>query len=124
LRYLRKAGSTDPYELEQLAFSFGDKYIDVVLEIICLLNEGISQQEIIERKKFGFNGKFFDNSRENLNLRISYIVNPPSIEGGKIRCKKCGSKSTISRLVQLRSADEPASQLVTCRECNEKWRIG
>ena len=42
-----------------------------------------------------------------------------------IKCRKCGNQKNISILLrQLRSADEPMSQFITCNKCGFNWRVG
>jgi DNA-directed RNA polymerase subunit M/transcription elongation factor TFIIS len=42
-----------------------------------------------------------------------------------IKCRKCGNQQNISIILrQLRSADEPMSQFLTCGKCGFNWRVG
>lgn len=38
------------------------------------------------------------------------------------KCGKCGEKKTSITEVQIRSADEPMTQFITCIVCGHKWR--
>lgn len=40
------------------------------------------------------------------------------------RCSRCKNTACIYQEIQLRSADEPASLIVTCLTCDNTWRIG
>lgn len=59
------------------------------------------------------------------DARIKKTVNPPSVEEGDFVCrnKKCRSKKILFSQAQLRSADEPMTQLFRCAVCSEKWKI-
>jgi DNA-directed RNA polymerase subunit M/transcription elongation factor TFIIS len=37
-------------------------------------------------------------------------------------CKRCGESKTTITEVQIRSADEPMTQFITCLVCNNRWR--
>ena len=41
---------------------------------------------------------------------------------GILKCGKCKSKKTSYYQMQTRSADEPMTTFVTCRECGHKWK--
>ena len=43
--------------------------------------------------------------------------------GGHLICNKCGSDKNTSVEKQARSADEFPSTIVTCLQCNSKWRL-
>ena len=38
------------------------------------------------------------------------------------KCGKCGERKTTITEVQIRSADEPMTQFITCLVCKHKWR--
>lgn len=40
------------------------------------------------------------------------------------RCGRCKNTACIYQEIQLRSADEPASIIVTCLTCDNTWRLG
>ena len=52
--------------------------------------------------------------REELELEL---VNRPDV-----KCKKCGSNKIFCELKQLRSADEPMTELYKCLNCGYRWR--
>lgn len=42
---------------------------------------------------------------------------------GIFKCKKCGSKKTTYYQLQTRSADEPMTTYVTCKDCENRWKF-
>lgn len=42
---------------------------------------------------------------------------------GIFKCKKCGSKKTTYYQLQTRSADEPMTTYVTCKDCENHWKF-
>lgn len=59
---------------------------------------------------------------EKIELRA--LTEKPEVKEGVYTCKRCGSKKTIAREKQTRSADEPMTTKVTCQSCGLKWTIG
>jgi DNA-directed RNA polymerase subunit M/transcription elongation factor TFIIS len=58
--------------------------------------------------------------------RVNYIDLVSSLIEEKVegiyKCKKCGSWNTITKTIQTRRADEPATEFTTCKECGNKQR--
>ena len=44
-------------------------------------------------------------------------------EEGLFTCGKCKSKKTTYYQLQTRSADEPMTTFVTCKDCNKRWKF-
>lgn len=42
----------------------------------------------------------------------------------QFRCKRCKKRECVYQELQLRSADEPATIIITCISCSHTWRIG
>lgn len=42
----------------------------------------------------------------------------------QFRCQRCKKRECVYQEQQLRSADEPASIIVTCIACSNTWRVG
>jgi hypothetical protein len=55
-------------------------------------------------------------------LIISQI--PAEANVGMYVCKFCGSSDTTTKMVQIRSADEPMTLYITCNSCGRRSRIG
>jgi DNA-directed RNA polymerase subunit M/transcription elongation factor TFIIS len=41
---------------------------------------------------------------------------------GIFKCRKCGSRRTTYYSVQIRSQDEPATNFITCLNCENRWK--
>lgn len=42
----------------------------------------------------------------------------------QFRCSRCKKRECVHHELQLRSCDEPATQFITCLNCNNRWKIG
>lgn len=42
----------------------------------------------------------------------------------QFRCNRCKKRECVYQELQLRSADEPATIIVTCISCSHTWRVG
>ena len=42
----------------------------------------------------------------------------------QFKCKRCKSRECVYQELQLRSADEPATIIITCISCSHTWRVG
>ncbi|PNH12591.1 Transcription elongation factor A protein 3 [Tetrabaena socialis] len=42
----------------------------------------------------------------------------------QFRCKRCKKRECVYQEMQLRSADEPATIIITCISCSHSWRVG
>lgn len=78
----------------------------------------------IRTQKIGWSSCVFAEVRSELEAVISRASKPPEVAEGVFTCRKCGGKKTTSIGVQLRSADEPMTNFVTCANpaCRNRWR--
>jgi DNA-directed RNA polymerase subunit M/transcription elongation factor TFIIS len=56
-------------------------------------------------------------------IRMEQIKAQENDYEGLFKCKKCGSKKTDYYQLQVRSADEPMTTYVTCKECGQRWKF-
>jgi hypothetical protein len=49
------------------------------------------------------------------------IIDPKNLEDGFYDCNRCGQKKTTFESRQIRSADEPATNFITCHICRRTW---
>ncbi len=71
---------------------------------------------------------FPDRWKEVVELKVqrdeyAATVKPVSMTD-QFRCKRCKKRECVYQELQLRSADEPATIIVTCISCSHTWRIG
>jgi len=45
-----------------------------------------------------------------------------AVSEGIFKCRKCGSRKTTYYSVQIRSQDEPATNFITCLNCENRWK--
>ena len=66
--------------------------------------------------------------REVVDLKVQreeYATNvKPVAMTDQFRCKRCKKRECVYQEVQLRSADEPATIIITCVSCSHTWRVG
>ena len=43
-------------------------------------------------------------------------------ESGLFQCRKCKSRNTTYYSLQTRSADEPMTNFITCKNCGNRWK--
>ena len=65
-----------------------------------------------------------ENQRTNFEIEKDIFRNKPLLGKGIFKCKKCGSEDTEDYEKQTRSADEPMTVFVHCRNCNAYFRFG
>jgi len=70
---------------------------------------------------------WIDNQKRSSELQKSKLSEPPSFAPStsmSTQCRRCKSTSVTVNLRQLRSADEPMTQLYACVSCRFTWRVG
>ncbi len=133
-------GNTVGKEVEQALFKFSEEYAEengtpFLLEQIY---ESKSEEliDIFKGKSLKY---IIDSIKDNTikTERIPYMrkseLNPDitketseddSKKGSDLfLCPKCKKRNTFVEERQVRSADEPATQFITCLECGNKWTI-
>ena len=69
-----------------------------------------------------FPEKFNENNMLFISLQPKYKIEE-ELEDGMFRCGKCKTYKTTYYQMQTRSADEPMTTFVTCKNCNNKWKF-
>ena len=64
-----------------------------------------------------------ENNRINFRIDKDIFRNKPLLGKGLYKCNRCGSDDTEDREKQTRSADEPMTVFVSCRNCGHKWKF-
>ena len=66
--------------------------------------------------------------REVVDLKVQKdeyaITVKPVAMTDQFRCKRCKKRECVYQELQLRSADEPATIIITCISCSHTWRVG
>jgi DNA-directed RNA polymerase subunit M/transcription elongation factor TFIIS len=63
-------------------------------------------------------------NRVNFNIEKDIFRNKPLLGKGLFKCKWCKSTNTEDYEQQTRSADEPSTVKVICRDCGKQWKMG
>lgn len=63
-------------------------------------------------------------NRINFNIEKDIFRNKPLLGKGLFKCKWCKSNNTEDYELQTRSADEPSTVKVNCRDCGKQWKMG
>lgn len=100
-----------------------------VVEVLNMIKKTSFQETIAylktvpNKKKAILDSPLLEPQRERERIQLDNLQKTIEAESGDYVCSGCGSDRTISRSKQLRSADEGASTLVRCLDCNRGWRI-
>lgn len=75
------------------------------------------------RKGIIFMNPLLEESRKRNLIDMDILKNQVVAQTGVYKCTKCGSKETVAVEKQVRSADEPATVIVTCVHCKHAHRV-
>lgn len=78
----------------------------------------------MREKKLQWESGIYDSIRSELKSIIGRRAKPMEVAEGIFKCRRCGSEKTTSIAAQLRGADEPMTNFVTCANprCKNQWR--
>ena len=67
---------------------------------------------------------FMDMRPESSSEKANNVVseNPDHVSDGIFKCAKCNKRKTTYYSRQLRSADEPMTNFITCLNCGNRWK--
>ena len=71
---------------------------------------------------YGWRSSEYKHIRDEFDIKIEREAKPIEVSEGVFTCRKCGGSKTTSVGIQLRSADEPMTNFVTCTTCKNKWK--
>lgn len=116
------------FQDETPIFSQDDKYL--IYEIVSgIASEGydamydyLNSRVWTNRKELIMESPSLKNPQNKLKLDIQITQSQIEVAEGIYTCRKCKSKKTQSTWSQTRSADEPATIIVTCVECGNTWK--
>lgn len=135
-QYLESQGGSEVEEIMihqkalQLA-SEGQKYEDAYKGVFIDMCELIRRNGIYQAFEYLQNGKIFydspmyDRYVDQERREIMNLTRPIEVEEGIYTCPKCKGKKTHHYSRQMRSADEPATTIITCvnKDCQYSWKI-
>lgn len=93
-------------------------------ELICLgeteLNPKVRQEREQNEEQYRYYKQILSKGIEDENDTEDDVL-----DGNATKCRKCNNTKSISIMLrQLRGADEPMSQFITCNKCGFHWRVG
>lgn len=80
------------------------------------VNEMIQQKESKRLGSLSFLDFQNDESEENKETVVE------ESDSGLFKCMKCKSNNTTYYSLQTRSADEPMTNFITCKNCGNRWK--
>lgn len=88
-------------------------------------DENVDEKEILKQLRTAakqWDSDLYLARKDEVTLIIKNMINPPDVEEGAYKCRKCGSERTVSISKQLLSSDEPMTNFITCIGCNNHWK--
>ncbi len=148
LNTLRKADGTSLVDynqalsLESLKFQRGDNILTLedrpfiyeivdmlsVLDFVVVYNflnagwEKVFGSETDLRRKIIFENPLLEKSKDKMAMDMEIYRSKVEVTVGAYDCKKCGSSETLTVTKQTRSSDEAATVMVSCLQCQHKWK--
>ena len=116
-------------QLQSMGHDYTASYVDIWMEILTMMevkNKTLTEAlEDVISNKIGWNSVLFEEWVEKERRDIINLTRPLEVEEGIYTCPKCKSKKTHHYSRQMRSADEPATTIVTCANqmCQYNWKI-
>lgn len=129
----RHASNLSPSEIKAVAPLMENLYEDNIMDILDILqsndipfNERISilSKTVKNPEELYRNHPKLQKARDSEKIELRALTEKQEVTEGFYTCKRCGSKKTMARQKQTRSADEPMTEFVTCQSCGLKWRVG
>lgn len=65
---------------------------------------------------------FMDMRPERSEKSSPVVVSSEDVSDGIFKCAKCNKRKTTYYSRQLRSADEPMTNFITCLNCGNRWK--
>ncbi len=87
------------------------------------IKEKVSVEQSITRKQIIMESPTLSLEKSRVIMEIQVQREKIAAVEGVYTCKKCGSNKTISYQKQERAADEPLTTVITCINCNHRWKI-
>lgn len=101
--------SDDPYALYQNIYTV----LNIGVDIIDLLKNYQNTRRVFMVSNPLMESKYRE-SQEQMNTMLYDVF----VGGGSVKCPRCKSERTTIRYVQIRSADEGQSSVLSCYDCN------
>lgn len=105
-------------------FVFKHVYVSKAQEVIGHLRESPEFTQKVVRDKLSTEiAEYHRNVARNRRAQEKETAqNNGATYDGIFKCRKCGSRRTTYYSVQIRSQDEPATNFITCLNCENRWK--
>jgi DNA-directed RNA polymerase subunit M/transcription elongation factor TFIIS len=104
-------------------FIFKHFYVSKAQEILSSLRESPEFVHKVVREKLSTEIATYNKKRKKKNdPRDTALLGADAVSEGIFKCRKCGSRRTTYYSVQIRSQDEPATNFITCLNCDNRWK--
>ena len=99
-----------------------------LVDLISIINnvQKKSKEEVREAIDDALAGYFSTSSRFYKSFQkdySKYCISEDDVKEGAVTCSRCGSRKTLSRSMQTRSADEGQTSFITCVRCKARWTM-
>ena len=97
----------------------GDEYSRMLLSNAGEFEGGFISERVVSMYEYL---PSLETSRTNFLIDKDIFRDKPLLGEGLYECSKCGSKNTEDYQVQTRSADEPMTTFVRCKDCKTYYK--
>lgn len=117
LQYLKEQVEDDVESMENIVYELRVLYHHEAKKDMRMVAERVREGA------FAWNHPSFEQEKATMERLDEFILKPPQIEEGVLKCKRCGSRRTFSFSKQTRRSDEAATVFVQCAQCSLTFRL-
>lgn len=115
--------STHNIEAVWTNFIFKHLYVSKAQEILASLRDSPEfVQKVVCEKLSTEIATYHKKQTKKNEHRDATGLGADAVSEGIFKCRKCGSRRTTYYSVQIRSQDEPATNFITCLNCENRWK--
>jgi DNA-directed RNA polymerase subunit M/transcription elongation factor TFIIS len=106
-------------------FIFKHLYVSKAQEILASLRDSPEFIQQVVREKLSTEIATYHKKqikKNKLDHDSSSSSGTEAVSDGIFKCRKCGSRQTTYYSVQIRCQDEPATNFITCLNCENRWK--
>ena len=103
-------------------YMFKHIYITRAIGIFQNLKNNVNLSTYITENKLGKDVGFFNSRDFKISTEEQTKPDLEPVIDGLFKCPKCKGNKTTYYSVQLRSADEPMTNFITCLDCKNRWK--
>jgi len=103
-------------------FIFKHLYVSKAQEILASLRDSPEFVQKVVREKLSTEIATYHKKQRKKKFDHDSSSSSDAVSEGIFKCRKCGSRQTTYYSVQIRSQDEPATNFITCLNCENRWK--